>query len=81
MKQFLILPFFAVSVMAQVTLDVKVLPRGADVFLDGKKIGLAPVKGYSVKPGGPRDKMEKNGYAPATHEIKSRTRSDSLQIL
>ena len=26
MKQFLILPFIAVSVMAQVTLDVKVLP-------------------------------------------------------
>ena len=46
MKQFLILPFFVVSVMAQVTLDVKVLPRGADVFLDGKKIGSAPVKGY-----------------------------------
>ena len=43
MKQFLILPFIAVSVMAQVTLDVKVLPRGADVFLDGKKIGSAPV--------------------------------------
>ena len=69
MKQFLILPFIAVSVMAQVTLDVKVLPRGADVFLDGKKIGSAPVKGYSVKPGAHEIKLEKNGYAPATHEI------------
>ena len=69
MKQFLILSFFAVSVMAQVTLDVKVLPRGADVFLDGKKIGSAPVKGYSVKPGAHEIKLEKNGYAPATHEI------------
>ena len=69
MKQFLILPFFAVSVMAQVTLDVKVLPRGADVFLDGKKIGSAPVKGYSVKPGAHEIKLERNGYAPATHEI------------
>ena len=69
MKQFLILPFFAVSVMAQVTLDVKVLPRGANVFLDGKKIGSAPVKGYSVKPGAHEIKLEKNGYAPATHEI------------
>ena len=69
MKQFLILPFFAVSVMAQVTLDVKVLPRGADVFLDGKKIGSAPVKGYSVKPGAHEIKLEKNGDAPATHEI------------
>ena len=69
MKQLLILPFFAVLVMAQVTLDVKVLPRGADVFLDGKKIGSAPVKGYSVKPGAHEIKLEKNGYAPATHEI------------
>ena len=69
MKQFLILPFIAVSVMAQVTLDVKVLPRGADVFLDGKKIGSAPVKGYAVKPGAHEIKLEKNGYAPATHEI------------
>ena len=32
MKQFLVLQFFVVSVMAQVTLDVKVLPRGANVF-------------------------------------------------
>ena len=69
MKQFLILPFFVVSVMAQVTLDVKVLPRGANVFLDGKKIGSAPVKGYSVKPGAHEIKLEKNGYAPASHEI------------
>ena len=69
MKQFLVLPFFAVSVMAQVTLDVKVLPRGANVFLDGKKIGSAPVKGYPVKPGVHEIKLEKNGYAPATHEI------------
>ena len=69
MKQFLVLPFFAVSVMSQVTLDVKVLPRGADVFLDGKKIGSAPIKGYSVKPGAHEIKLEKNGYAPATHEI------------
>ena len=69
MKQFLILPFIAVSVMAQVTLDVKVLPRGANVFLDGKKIGSAPVKGYSLKPGAHEIKLEKNGYAPATHEI------------
>jgi len=69
MKQFLVLQFFVVSVMAQVTLDVKVLPRGANVFLDGKKIGSAPVKGYSVKPGIHEIKLEKNGYAPATHEI------------
>ena len=69
MKQFLILPFFVVSVMAQVTLDVKVLPRGADVLLDGQKIGSAPGKGYSVKPGAHEIKLEKNGYAPATHEI------------
>ena len=72
MKQILILQFFVVSVMAQVTLDVKVLPRGADVFLDGKKIGSAPVKGYSVKPGVHEIKLEKNGYAPATHEIAVR---------
>ncbi len=69
MKQFLILQFFVVSVMAQVTLDVKVLPKGATVILDGKKIGSAPVKGYSVKPGIHEIKLEKNGYAPATHEI------------
>ena len=46
MKKILILQFFVVSVMAQVTLDVKVLPKGATVILDGKKIGSAPVKGY-----------------------------------
>ena len=69
MKQFLILPFFAVSVMAQVPLDVKVLPKGATVILDGNEIGSAPVKGYSVKPGVHEIKLEKNGYAPATHEI------------
>ena len=69
MKQILILQFFVVSVMAQVTLDVKVLPRGANVFLDGKIIGSAPVKGYSVKPGVQEIRLEKNGYAPATHEI------------
>ena len=61
MKQFLVLQFFVVSVMAQVTLDVKVLPKGATVILD--------VKGYSVKPGIHEIKLEKNGYAPATHEI------------
>ena len=54
MKQILILQFFVVSVMAQVTLDVKVLPKGATVILDGKEIGSAPVKGYSVKPGSTR---------------------------
>jgi len=69
MKQILILQFFVVSVMAQVTLDVKVLPKGATVILDGKKIGSAPVKGYSVKPGLHEIRLEKNGYAPATHEI------------
>ena len=69
MKQFLILQFFVVSVMAQVTLDVKVLPKGATVFLDGKEIGSAPVKGYSVKPGAHEIILEKNGYAPATHEV------------
>jgi len=69
MKQFLILQFFAVSIMAQVTLDVKVLPKGATVFLDGKEIGSAPVKGYSVKPGAHEIILEKNGYAPATHEV------------
>jgi len=69
MKQFLILQFFVVSVMAQVTLDVKVLPKGATVIQDGKKIGSAPVKGYSVKPGVHEIRLEKNGYAPATHEI------------
>ena len=69
MKQSLVLQFFVVSVMAQVTLDVKVLPKGATVILDGKKIGSAPVKGYSVKPGIHEIKLEKNGYAPATHEI------------
>ena len=62
MKLFLVLQFFVISVMAQVTLDVKVLPRGADVFLDGKKIGSAPVKGYSVTPGVHEIKLEKNGY-------------------
>jgi len=69
MKQFLVLQFFVVSVMAQVTLDVKVLPKGATVFLDGKEIGSAPVKGYSVKPGAHEIILEKNGYAPATHEV------------
>ena len=69
MKQILILQFFVVSVMAQVTLDVKVLPKGATVILDGKEIGSAPVKGYLVKPGVHEIKLEKNGYAPATHEI------------
>jgi len=69
MKQFLILQFFAVSIMAQVTLDVKVLPKGATIFLDGKEIGSAPVKGYSVKPGAHEIILEKNGYAPATHEV------------
>ena len=48
MKQFLILQFFTVLITAQVTLDVKVLPRGASVLLDGKEIGSAPIKGYSV---------------------------------
>ena len=69
MKKILILQFFVISVMAQVTLDVKVLPKGATIILDGKKIGSAPVKGYSVKPGAHEIKLEKNGYAPATHEI------------
>ena len=69
MKQFLILQFFAVSIMAQVTLDVKVLPKGATIFLDGKEIGSAPVKGYSVKPGAHEIILEKNGYAPATHQV------------
>ena len=69
MKQLLILQFFVVSIMAQVTLDVKVLPRGADVYLDGKNIGSAPIKGHSVKPGVHEIKLDKNGYAPATHEI------------
>ena len=69
MKQILILQFFVVSVMTQVTLDVKVLPKGATVILDGNEIGSAPVKGYSVKPGVHEIKLEKNGYAPATHEI------------
>ena len=69
MKQFLILQFFTVLVTAQVTLDVKVLPRGANVLLDGKEIGSAPIKGYSVKPGAHEIRLEANGYAPATHEI------------
>ena len=69
MKQILILQFFVVSVMAQVMLDVKVLPKGATVILDGKEIGSAPVKGYSVKPGVHEIRLERNGYAPATHEI------------
>jgi len=69
MKQFLILQFFAVSIMAQVTLDVKVLPKGATICLERKEIGSAPVKGYTVKPGAHEIRLEKNGYAPATHEI------------
>ena len=69
MKQFLILQFFVASVMAQVTLDVKVLPKGATVILEGKEIGSAPVKGYSVKPGVHEIRLEKKDSAPATHEI------------
>jgi len=69
MKQFLILQVFVVLVMAQVTLDVKVLPKGATIILDGKEIGSAPVKGYSVKPGVHEIRLEAKGYAPAIHEI------------
>ena len=69
MKQFLVLQVFVVLVMAQVTLDVKVLPKGATIILDGKEIGSAPVKGYSVKPGVHEIRLEAKGYAPAIHEI------------
>ena len=37
--------------------------------VDGKEIGNAPIKGYSVKPGLHEVRLEADGYAPATHEI------------
>ena len=55
--------------IGQVSLDVKVLPKGTKVILDGKEIGNAPIKGYSVKPGLHEIKLEADGYAPATHEV------------
>ncbi len=51
MKYLLIIFILISHLIGQVTLDIKVLPKGATVILDGKEIGTAPVKGYSVRPG------------------------------
>ena len=68
--KYLFISFTFISyLIGQVTLDIKVLPRGAIVILDGKEIGNAPIKGYSVKPGLHEVRLEANGYAPAIHEI------------
>ena len=68
--KYLFISFIFISyLIGQVTLDIKVLPRGATVILDGKEIGSAPIKGYSVKPGLHEVRLEANGYAPAIHEI------------
>ena len=68
--KYLFISFIFISyLIGQVTLDIKVLPRGATVILDGKEIGSAPIKGYSVKPGLHEVRLEADGYAPAIHEI------------
>ena len=69
MKYLLITLVFLSHLTGQVTLDIKVLPKGATVILDGKEIGNAPIKGYSVKPGLHEVRLEADGYAPAVHEI------------
>ena len=51
MKYLLSTLLFISHLIGQVNLDIKVLPKGATVILDGKEIGDAPIKGYSVKPG------------------------------
>ena len=68
--KYLLINFILIShLTGQVTLDIKVLPKGATVILDGKEIGNAPIKGYSVKPGLHEVRLEADGYAPAIHEI------------
>ena len=68
--KYLLISFILIShLTGQVTLDIKVLPKGATVILDGKEIGTAPIKDYSVKPGLHEVRLEADGYAPATHEI------------
>jgi PEGA domain. len=69
MKYLLTTLLFFSHLFGQVTLDIKVLPKGTTVILDGKEIGNAPIKGYSVKPGLHEVRLEADGYAPATHEI------------
>ena len=68
--KYLLISFILIShLTGQVTLDIKVLPKGATVILDGKEIGTAPIKDYSVKPGLHEVRLEADGYAPATHVI------------
>ena len=50
MKYLITALLFFSHLIGQVTLDIKVLPKGATVILDGKEIGNAPIKGNSVKP-------------------------------
>ena len=69
MKYLLTTLLFFSHLIGQVTLDIKVLPKGTTVILDGIEIGNAPIKGYSVKPGLHEVRLEADGYAPATHEI------------
>ena len=69
MKYLLTALLFFSHLIGQVTLDIKVLPKGAKVILVGKEIGNARIKGYSVKPGLHEVRLEADGYAPATHEI------------
>ena len=45
-------------------LDVETTPSDANVILDGKSLGLTPIKGYEVTIGQHELRIEKSGYEP-----------------
>jgi predicted Ser/Thr protein kinase len=55
-------------------------PEGADVFLDGTKVGRTPIKELLVK-GNPRQlRLEKEDFEPLNHDLDTHEKAVSLQM-
>ncbi|MGM9767172.1 MAG: PEGA domain-containing protein, partial [Candidatus Cryptobacteroides sp.] len=59
-------------------LDVDTTPHDADVILDGKSLGVTPIKGYEVTIGQHELRIEKSGYEP--HNTRMTFGSEPVRI-
>ncbi len=55
--------------MGQVNMSLVTVPRPADVFVDGNKVGRSPIKQFKISPGEHEIQLIAKGYAPIIYPI------------
>ncbi len=70
----------AIEELRQLTaiVDVRVTPAGADVFVDGEKLGQTPLEHYRIDSGIRKLRVQKMGFDPLERDVEVVSMKDSI---